>query len=62
MQNFDHNIVFLEKRQFFAENRQKSQTNVIITSTPGLKNIIESIYFSQEHTMKMHMKLWHCNS
>jgi hypothetical protein len=36
MQNFDHNIGFCEKRQFFAENCQKSQKIVIITSTPGL--------------------------
>jgi hypothetical protein len=36
MQNFDHNIGFLEKRQFFAENCRKSQNIVIITSTPGL--------------------------
>jgi hypothetical protein len=35
MQNFDHNIGFWEKRQFFAENCQKSQKIVIITSTPG---------------------------
>jgi hypothetical protein len=34
MQNVDHNIGFWEKRQFFAENCQKSQKNVIITSTP----------------------------
>jgi hypothetical protein len=31
----DHNIGFYEKRQFFAENWQKSQKIVIITSTPG---------------------------
>jgi hypothetical protein len=46
MQNIDHNIVFLKKRQFFAENIvksrifsaenwQKSQKIVIITSTPS---------------------------
>jgi hypothetical protein len=35
MQNFDQNIGFWEKRHFFAENWQKSQKNVIITSTPG---------------------------
>jgi hypothetical protein len=35
MQNFDHNIGFWEKRQFFAENWEKSQKIVIITSTPG---------------------------
>jgi hypothetical protein len=34
MQNFYHNICFWEKRQFFAENYQKSQKIVIITSTP----------------------------
>jgi hypothetical protein len=34
MQNFDHNIGFWEKRQFFAENCQKSQKIVIRTSTP----------------------------
>jgi hypothetical protein len=36
MKNFDHNIGFWEKRQFFAENCQKSQKIVIITSTPGV--------------------------
>jgi hypothetical protein len=36
MQNFDHNIGFWEKRQFFAENCRKSQEIVIITSTPEL--------------------------
>jgi hypothetical protein len=35
MQNFDHNIGFWEKRQFFAENCRKSPKIVIITSTPG---------------------------
>jgi hypothetical protein len=35
MQNFDHNIGFWEKRQFFAENSQKSQKIVIITSVTG---------------------------
>jgi hypothetical protein len=35
LHKFDHNIVFFEKRQFFAENWQKSQKIVIITSTPG---------------------------
>jgi hypothetical protein len=33
MPKFDHNIGFWEKRQFFAENWQKSQKIVIITST-----------------------------
>jgi hypothetical protein len=37
--NCDHNIVFWEKRQFFAENWQKSQKIVIITSTPGCRNV-----------------------
>jgi hypothetical protein len=36
MQNFDHNIGFREKRQFFAKNWQKSQKIVIIASTPDL--------------------------
>jgi hypothetical protein len=35
MQNFDHDIGFWEKRQFFAANCRKSQKNVIITSTTG---------------------------
>jgi hypothetical protein len=35
---FDHNIGFGEKRHFFAENWQKSQKIVIITSTPGWAN------------------------
>jgi hypothetical protein len=34
MQNYDHNIGFWEKRQFFAENCQESQKIVIKTSTP----------------------------
>jgi hypothetical protein len=34
--NCDHNIGFWEKRQFFAENCQKSQKIVNITSTPGI--------------------------
>jgi hypothetical protein len=40
MHNFDHNIGFWEKRQFFAENWRKSQKIVIITSIPdvSLKN------------------------
>jgi hypothetical protein len=39
MQKFDHNIGFWEKRHFFAENCQKSQKFVIITSTPGCWHI-----------------------
>jgi hypothetical protein len=35
IQNFDHNIGFLEKRQFFRRKFAKSQKLVIITSTPG---------------------------
>jgi hypothetical protein len=31
-----HTIVFLEKRQYFRRNGQKSQKNMILTSTPGL--------------------------
>jgi hypothetical protein len=31
---FDHNIVFCDKLQFFAENWLKSPKLVIITSTP----------------------------
>jgi hypothetical protein len=35
MQNFDDNMCFFkEKRHIFAENWQKSQKIVIITSTP----------------------------
>jgi hypothetical protein len=34
MQIFDDNIGYWEKRQFFAENLQKSQKIVIIKSTP----------------------------
>jgi hypothetical protein len=34
MLKFDHNISVCEKRQFFAENWEKSQKMVIITSTP----------------------------
>jgi hypothetical protein len=34
LKKIDHNIGFLEKRQFFAENWQKSTKIVIITSTP----------------------------
>jgi hypothetical protein len=32
--NFDHNIGFWENANFFAENWQKLQKIVIITSTP----------------------------
>jgi hypothetical protein len=39
MQNFDHNIGFWEKSQFFAENWQNSQKIVIITSTPALTKL-----------------------
>jgi hypothetical protein len=35
IQKFDHNIGFWEERHFFAENWQKSQKIVIITSTPA---------------------------
>jgi hypothetical protein len=45
MQNFDHNIGFCEKRKFLcrklgkiAENWEKSQKIVIITSAPGHKH------------------------
>jgi hypothetical protein len=34
-ENFDHNIGFWENANFFADNWQKSQKIVIITSTPG---------------------------
>jgi hypothetical protein len=36
MQNFDHNIGFWEKRQFFRQKLSKSQKIVIITSTLGV--------------------------
>jgi hypothetical protein len=36
--NFDHNIGFWEKRQFFAEDWKKLQNIVIITSTPDWAN------------------------
>jgi hypothetical protein len=40
MQNFDHNIGFLRKNaNLFAENCQKSQKIVIITSTPDRAKI-----------------------
>jgi hypothetical protein len=40
LQKFDHNTVFLRKNaNFFAENWQKSQKIVIITSTPGLRKL-----------------------
>jgi hypothetical protein len=38
-QKFDHNIVFLEKANFFAEKWQKSPKIVIITSTPDWANV-----------------------
>jgi hypothetical protein len=44
MQNFDHYIVFWEKRQIFAENWEKSQKIVIITSTPGPKTVFSEAY------------------
>jgi hypothetical protein len=34
VQNYDHNIGFWEKHQFFAKNCRKSPKIVIITSTP----------------------------
>jgi hypothetical protein len=34
MQNIDHILVFEKNANFFAENCQKSQKIVIITSTP----------------------------
>jgi hypothetical protein len=40
MQNFNHNIGFREKRHFFAENWQKSQKIVIITSIPDWANFL----------------------
>jgi hypothetical protein len=45
MQNFDHNIDFWEKRQFFAENCRKSQKIEIITSTPGASPFFPTILF-----------------
>jgi hypothetical protein len=36
LQKFDHNSGFWEKRQFFAENFQKSRKIVIIISTTGV--------------------------
>jgi hypothetical protein len=42
-----HNIGFGEKRQFFAENWQKSQKLVIITSTPGTDVLILKIFFAK---------------
>jgi hypothetical protein len=45
MQNFNNNIGFWEKK--FAENWQKSQKIVIITSTPDLqkfgKNVTQNL-------------------
>jgi hypothetical protein len=41
MQNFDHkNLVFEKNANFFAENCQKSQKIVIITSTPVRRFLI----------------------
>jgi hypothetical protein len=37
-EKYDHNIGFQEKRHFFAENWDKSQVIVIITSTPECTN------------------------
>jgi hypothetical protein len=36
MQKFDHNIGFEKNANFFAENGQKSQKIMIITSTPDV--------------------------
>jgi hypothetical protein len=36
MQNFDHNIGFWDKRQFFRQKLSKAQKIVIITSVPGV--------------------------
>jgi hypothetical protein len=50
MQNFDHNIGFEKNANFFAENWQKSQKSVIVTSTPdefvkkSSKSVARSIF------------------
>jgi hypothetical protein len=49
MQNFDHNIGFWEKRQFFAVNGRKSQKIGIITSTPGANPTIAGYNASVEN-------------
>jgi hypothetical protein len=50
MQNFDHNIGFWEKRQFFSqkigENRWKI---VIMTSTPGLGRFLAAAFKGYLH-------------
>jgi hypothetical protein len=51
-QKIDHNIGVCEKRQFFAENWEKSQKMVIITSTPGhpgLGSISKGVRISSEN-------------
>jgi hypothetical protein len=42
IQNFDHNIRFWEKRQFFRRKLSKIAKIVIITSTAVLKPILRS--------------------
>jgi phosphotransferase system IIA component len=41
LKQLDHNIGFREKRQFFAENWEKSQKIVIIISTPGRRHELQ---------------------
>jgi hypothetical protein len=61
MQNFDHNIGFWKKRQFFAKNCQKLQKIVIITLTPGWPDefVIKSPqmqsnpFFAQNNTFRV---------
>jgi hypothetical protein len=48
MQNFDRNIGFWENANFFAENWQKSQKIVIITSTPGRPALVVSTFFCEQ--------------
>jgi hypothetical protein len=47
MQNFDQNISFWEKRQFFAENWQKSQKNCDHNIDPWLFQYWKIVLFDE---------------
>jgi hypothetical protein len=44
MQNFDHNIGFEKNANFRAENWEKSQKIMIITSTPVMSASSEAVF------------------
>jgi hypothetical protein len=48
MKKFDHNIGFEKNANFFAENRQKLQKIVLITSTPVAPGLPSGIFSNQK--------------